>query len=44
MFDFDEQLEIGKQGEKLIKLYYESQKTETDKNKLLSEMLEKKNN
>lgn len=35
MFDFDEQLEIGKQGEKLIKLYYESQKTETDKNKFI---------
>jgi hypothetical protein len=35
LFDFDEQLEIGKQGEKLIKLYYESQKTETDKNKFI---------
>ena len=35
MFDFEEQLEIGKQGEKLIKRFYETQKTEEDKNKYI---------
>ena len=35
MFDFEEQLEIGKQGEKLIKLYYQSQTTEEGKNKFI---------
>jgi len=32
MFDFKEQLEIGKQGEKLVKGYYEAQQTEEGKN------------
>ena len=35
MFNFEEQLEIGKQGEKLIKRFYETQKTEEDKNKYI---------
>ena len=35
MFDFEEQLEIGKQGEKLIKLYYQSQTTEEGKTKFI---------
>ena len=35
MFDFEEQLEIGKQGEKLIKLYYQSQTTEEGKSKFI---------
>ena len=35
MFDFEEQLEIGKQGEKLIKRFYETQKTKEDKNRYI---------
>ena len=35
MFDFEEQLEIGKQGEKLIKKFYETQTTEEGKNKYI---------
>ena len=35
MFDFEEQLEIGKQGEKLIKRFYETQKTEEGKNEYI---------
>jgi len=31
MFDFKEQLEIGKQGEKLVKGYYEAQQSEEGK-------------
>ena len=35
MFDFEEQLEIGKQGEKLIKRFYETQKTKENKNRYI---------
>lgn len=35
MFDFDEQLEVGKKGEKLIKSYYESQQTDEGKRKYI---------
>jgi len=35
MFDFDKQLQVGKQGEKLMKLYYESQTTNDGKSKFI---------
>ena len=35
MFDFDEQLTIGKRGESLIKKYYESQTTNEGKIKFI---------